>query len=237
MLLFLNISFAQDEMEIAEAKATKKDTRTFNITSLDGKNEKVKIIPDYVNRDLIVTCLKDTISIAGFWGVPAGIYLLNKNFIEIKYEVRGGSNFALGNTLILCVNNNKLYESMHVLRYATWDSDIKASYQIKISLVGNSKDNYKLNVNIHDYVDSKPNPEKNYNYKTQTILSFDTKRNVFYSIKKDIYKQFIPKSGKTAKQEVNGNFPMIILENETYYFINNRWYQPGRSNNNEMDEF
>jgi len=226
-----NLAFAQDILKIAEAKATKRDTKTFNIVSLDGKNEKVTITPDYLKRVLRMTCLKDTINIPDFWDVTPELHILNKSFIEIKYEVRGGSNLGLGNTLILCVNGSMLYEAMHVLRYTNWDSgDIKTNYQIKLIMVGNSKSNYKLNVGIHDDVYSKPNPEKNYTYNNQTVLSFDTRQNAFYSIKEGVYKHFIPKTGKTAKQKVDGNFPVIILGKETYYFINNRWYQPGISN-------
>ena len=222
---FINDAIAQDNLKNLEAKATQKGTKTFNIVSLDGKNEKVKIIPDYVNSVLKITCMKDTITIPDFWKVQPEINLLNKNFIEIRYAVRGGTGIGLGNTLILCVNGSKLYEAMHVLRYINGDSgDLKNDYHIELALNGDSNDNYKLRLSIHDDVFSKRKPNINYVYNNQTVLSFDTKQNAFYSIKEDIYDRSI-KSGNGKKQKVNGNYPVIILGKQTYYFINNRWHQ------------
>ncbi|MFI5140126.1 MAG: hypothetical protein ACHQIM_20060 [Sphingobacteriales bacterium] len=214
----------------------KRDTKTFNVVSLDGKIEKVKIIPDYVNRVLRMTCLQDTIAISDFWGVPPEIHILNRSFIEIRYEVRGGSNLGLGNTLILCVNDGKLYEAMHVLRYMNWDSgNQKENYHITLILNGEDRLNYRLIVHIHDNVYSKLEPETNYNYNNQTVLSFDTRRNVFYSIKETVSCHVATtKTGKTVKQKIVGDFPVIILGKQTYYFIKGRWYQ-SRSTN-EMDE-
>lgn len=235
-IFFINNLRAQDNLRNAEAKDTKRDTKILTIMSLNGKIERVKITPDYENSMLRMTCLKDTISIPDFWGVPPEIHLLNKSFIEIKYEVRGGSNLGLGNTLILCARSNKLFEALHVLRYTNWDSGgIKSDYHIKLFISENNKSNYKLNVHIHDNIYSKYNPERNYTYNNQTVLSFDARRNVFYSIKEDVYDHVtIPKTGKLTKQKVAGNFPVIILGKEIYYFINNRWYQLGSAN--EMNE-
>jgi hypothetical protein len=236
-ILFMNSAAAQDNLAIAEAKATKKDTRIFNIISLDGKNKMVKITPEYAKRELRITCLKDTISIGDFWVATPEIHVFGKKFIEIRYEVKGGTNLAMGNTLVLCVNSNSLYQAMHVLRYANWDSgDLKKDYHIKPILSGDNQNNYKLHVSIHDDVNSKREPEKNYTYNNQTILSFDKRQHVFYSVKQDVYDCFIRTGpGKKAQQKVSGNFPMIILGKKNYYFINNRWYQSG--DNNEMNEF
>jgi hypothetical protein len=237
VFIFLkNTSIAQDNLTTIEANDSKKDMRTFNIISLDDKNKKIMITPDYVNKVLRINCLKDTINIDNYWGVPPEIKILNKNFIEIKYEVRGGSNLGLGNMLILCVNGNLLYEAIHVLRYSNWQSYDKRDYLIKLFLTGNSKSNYKLNVHIHDDAYSKSNPETNYNYSNQTVLNFDTAKNVFYSLKEGIYNQNIAiKSNESTKQKINGNFPVIIFGKETYYFLNNRWYQLGTDN--VMHEF
>lgn len=235
--LFMHNAAAQDELAIAEAKATKKDTKTFNILSIDGKSKKVKITPDYVKKELRVTFLKDSISIVDFWGVPPEISILNKKFIQIHYSVRCGSNLGLGKTLILCVNGNTLYEAMHVLSYSNYDTDdLKTDYHIKPILSGDNKSNYRLQVSIHDDVNSKRDPEVNYTYNNQTVLTFDKRQHVFYSVKQDVYDRFIRTGpGTKAQQKVGGNFPMIILGKENYYFINNRWYQLG--DGNEMDEF
>lgn len=222
--LSFNLVFAQDILKEDEIKATKQDTRTYNLKSIDGKNQKVTIIPDYENHVLKITSLKETISISDFWGVPPEIRLLNKNFIRINYSVRGGSGVGLGNTMIICVNGSHLYQAMHVLRYLTGESGgIQEEYRVKLHLVGNSVNNYKLKASIHDFVDSKPFPKENYVYDNNTTLAFDVRQNVFYSVKQGIYDRFITTKNKT-KQKVNGNFPMIILGKDTYYFINGKWY-------------
>ena len=235
LTLSFNHAFAQDELKTYEAKATGKDTKTYHIISIDGKNQTVKIVPDYANHVLKMICLKDIITIDDFWGEPPDIRLLNKNFIAINYAVRGGSGVGLGNTLIICVDGQHLYKAMHVLRYLTGESgEQQEEYRIKLRLVGNSVNNCKLKVSVHDFVDSKPRPKENYAYDNNTVLAFDTQQNVFYSVKQDIYDHFITAKNKT-KQKIAGNFPMIILGKETYYFINGRWYTGGLSK--DMFEF
>jgi hypothetical protein len=223
-MLSLSHVLAQDVMEIDKAKDTKKDTKTYHVKSLDDKNATVKVVPDYVNRVLRITYLKDVININDFWGIPPAIRLLNKKFIEIKYEVRGESNVGLGNTLILCVKGPHLYQAMYALRYANGETgDEQEEYRIRLDISGNNVNNYKLNVHIHDYLNSKHGPETNYVYDNNTVLAFDTRQNVFYSVKDRLYDHFITTKNKT-KQKVAGTFPVIILGKETYYFINGRWY-------------
>ncbi|WP_143020877.1 hypothetical protein ACRQ5D_12660 [Mucilaginibacter sp. P25] len=234
-ILYFDHSSAQDWLKTAEAKAAKRDTKIYHLTSIDGKNQTVKIVPDYANHVLKMICLKDIITIDDFWGETPDIRLLNKNFIEINYAVRGGSGVGLGNTLIICVEGQHLYKAMHVLRYLTGESgEQQEEYRIKLHLVGNSINNCKLKVSVHDFVDSKPRPKENYAYDTNTVLAFDMQQNVFYSVKQDIFDHFITTRNKT-KQKIAGNFPMIILGKETYYFINDRWYSGNL--NKEMFEF
>ncbi len=226
-IFLINNVLAQDSLTTLEAKDTKGDTKIFNITSLEDRQEKVKIIPDYVDRVLKICCSKDTININDFWGVPPESRLLNKKFIVIKYEVRGGSNLGLGNTLILCLNHHKLCEAIHVLRYTNWDSeDLKTNYHIKLRLDGGNINNYKLTVYVHDDVNSKKEPETNYIYDNETILSFDKRLNVFYNIKETMGGDYLVSNKEnTTQQKINGNFPVVILGRQVYYSINNKWYE------------
>lgn len=242
-LLFISLAnfvFAQDKLEVAARReATEEESKTLVIKSLDGKDQKIRVVPDYVHRILRATCNKYSININQFWGVSPEISVLSKNFIRIDYEVRGGSNLGLGNTIILCVNDGKLYEALHVLRYVQWDSgDLETHYDLKLVLSGNSKRNYKLIADIRDTVLSEPKPQENYIYKNQTVLSFDTVRKAFYSVKENVYNRFITNfslKGKKQTQPIRGNFPVVILGKETYYLIDNHWYQQG--DGNKMDEF
>jgi len=242
LFLFSNILSAQNRVKAAEDEDSKRDTKTFSIQSLDGKDQVVHIMPDYPKHVLRISCLKDTISLLDYWDVPPETVMLNKSFIKLEYAVRGGSDLGLGNMIILCVNNNKLYEAMHVLRYIdsqlSYVEDEKnfnehSNYVIKVTLSGNTKNNYKLNISVHDEVKSTSNPESIYNYQNQSVLNFDVNKNVFYSIKDDLYgsyKVYLPGRKKKAKQKIRGNFPVIILGKETYYFIKDSWYSIGRDN-------
>ena len=235
---FRNISIALDELTSAEAKGSKKDTKAYVITSLDGKRQKVIVMPDYVNRVLKIICLNDTVRIGHYWDVPPEAHMLGNNFIKVDYEVRGGSNLGLGNTMILCVNHNKLYITMHSLRYSKWeDGRAYMYYNVKLGLVGNSKNGYKLKAAIKDTVFSKETPSDNYGYNNISILHFDSDQKVFYSIKQSISGFILhdERNKPTHKEIVRGNFPIILLGPEKYYFVNGKWYQV--KDNFELSEF
>ncbi|SDT65937.1 hypothetical protein SAMN05216490_4666 [Mucilaginibacter mallensis] len=242
LLVLFKSAFAQDQLKIAEDSDSKKDTQICTIKALDGNDQKVHVMPDYFNRLLKISCLKDTITIFDYWGVPAEVTVLNKNFIKISYAVRGGSDISLSNVMVLCINGGRLYEAMHVLEHVSSESEgekelYRNIYKITMTLSGDDKKNYKLHVGIHDSVKSRATPAINYNYNNQTVLSFDAGRNVFYSIKEDIYDSFAvyPTTQKNYKEKLKGNYPVIILGKETYYYIKGGWYNLGR--NNELSGF
>ena len=212
--------------------------RTYQIKSLDGRNSNVKIWDDFENGTVRIIYLKDTINVYESTGIDK-TEILNNNFIEINYRFRGGSDIAVGNVVILCVNNNKLCEAAHVEGYINWDvHGEKADNHIKISLGGSNKKNYKLNVNVYDRFSSKNEPQSNYKYYNRSILYFDVNRNVFYSLKKDVYQSFAiydHKTNKENKQQIRGNYPVIILGKDNYYFIKNEWCSVG--DNNQLSNY
>ncbi|MBB3056809.1 hypothetical protein [Mucilaginibacter gotjawali] len=231
LALFRLTANAQDFVKTKEDNDSKKDAKKFTLRSMDGKVQQVHLVPDYFRHILRISCLKDTITDYDFWGVPVETRILNKQFLEIKYAVRGGSGIGAQDIMLLCVSNNKLCESLHAQRLLTGESgDGQENYNIKIvALEGVNNKTYKLIVDVHDARNSKRDPAADYNYNNQTTLSFDTNRNVFYSIKQDLYNSFInmynPKNHKTFKKPIGGNFPASILGKETYYFIKGGWYQ------------
>jgi len=230
-----NKSFAQDKLSEALIGDSKYDTRAYQIQSLDGKNQTVHIMPIYEKHVLKISCLNDTLIDDDFWDVPPITEVLNKNFIEIRYEVRGGSGLGLGNILLLCVNGNKLFEAMHVLRYLSSEGGgEKTNYNLKLTLNGNNKRNFKLIVDIHDRDWSRYSPEINYDYRNRSILSFDVHQNIFFSLKEGNYNSAII-DDKKPKQQVKGVFPVIILGKENYYFIGGNWYN--LENGNEFYKY
>ena len=239
IIFFGNIVFAQDKLTEALARDSKRDTKAYFIRSLEGQKSKVIVMPDYVNHVLRIYCLKDTVRVDGYWDVPPKVNLLGNNFIKVDYEVKGGSGVGLGNTVILCISRNKLFEAMHALRYLTGEGAGELdSYKISVNLISNYKKIYKLTVKIHDEVHSKYTPKINYNYNNKTVLSFDPDKNVFYSIKENLYgtfKVYDAKIEKDIQQQFRGNYPVIILGKNNYYFIKDGWYALG--DNNSLEKY
>jgi len=227
---------AQDMLKIAEDKDSKRDTKECKIQSLEGKGQTIHIMPDYYNNVLKISCLKDTIVVNA---APTEIHIIDRKFAMISYDVRGGSNLGLGNLLLLCVSQNKLFEAMHVLKYVNSETgDEKETYNLKAVLFSTHKKAYQLNVDIADKAWWRYHPEMDYKYYNRSVLNFDVKRKVFYSLKEDIYDGFVvtdaPK-GKSHKQKLAGNYPVIILGKEDYYFINGEWCE--KDDNNEYAVF
>jgi hypothetical protein len=223
------------------------DNKTYNIQSFDGTNNELHVITDLGDDILRVSCLKDTLRIHDLISIIGNIHILNRNFLEIFYEVRSGSDEDVQYMLLLCVNKKKLYEAMDITSLSTGEFratynkkadaltlyDESSLYKINASLTGNSKKNYQLKVNINDSVRSKHDPTTSYSYHNNSVLNFDPFRNVFYSVKKDVYETFKVYDFKTEseyKQQVRGNFPEIILGDMDYYYIKGEWYEVGNNN-------
>jgi hypothetical protein len=237
-ILFRNISIAQDELTEMLARDSKRDTKAYFIKSLEGQKRKIVIMPDYVNHNLAINCLKDTVWIEPFWGVPPEVHILGSNFIRVDYAVRGGSNLGLGNTMILCVSHNKLCVALHILRYSKWeDGRAYMYYGVKMSLSADNKYGYRLKTSIKDTVSEKETPSDNYSYKDISVLNFDSGRKIFYSVKKPVsgFILFNAQGDSKHKEFVRGYFPIILLGSETYYFIKDKWYQT--KDNFELSEF
>ncbi len=225
LFIFKSMSFAQDELLENRIVQTKKDAKTFNIQSLEGKALKVKVLPDYVHNILCIIYSTDTLKVFDYWGVPPQTSYLSKEFLKINYEVRGGSNLGLGNSLIICVSNNKLYEALHVLRYADWESELVKTYNVKFAFV-TAKKEYMLTTSIRDKSSSTENPETNYGYQSTGKLHFDKKLKVFYSIKKNLYDTLkVSYPNITYRREIQGNFPEVILGDNKYVFIGGQWFE------------
>lgn len=228
LILFFskNILLAQDELLENRIVQAKKDTRTFNIQSLEGKTVSVKVLPDYARNILCVIHLNDTVKVFDYWDVAPKTAYLSKHFLRIDYEVRGGSNLGLGNSMIICVSNNKLYEALHVLQYTDWESgELVKKYDVKFALV-TRKENYMINASVRDKSISTNNPETNYKYTNRSQLHFDKKLKVFYSIKQNLYDTLkVTYHDTTYKRKIEGNFPEVLLEDNKYVLIGGQWFE------------
>ena len=243
LIMFRNVAIAQDQLKIAEDEDSKRDTKVYNITSLDGKSEQIHIMPDYPGHKLRVSYNTYSLKINDLWGVPVEIHLLNKSFIQVIIRVRAGSNEGLENMMIFCVDKNKLCEAMSINSSSNFDYGNyygRGIYEVKVFLKGSSKKDYKLDAHIHDDAHSKKSPQTNYNYESQTVLNFDVNQDVFYSIKDflpGIFTIYDSKTNKPYKQKINSYYPMMILGKMDYYFFKGEWYEIEKGNKLSKESF
>jgi hypothetical protein len=215
------ITKAQDPVKLGEDKGSKRDTKAYTMQSLEGKSAAVHFMPNYFGHVLKISYLKDTVTINDFWGVPADVFILKRKFMEIDYAVRGGSGFGHDYLLMLCVSHGHLHKCMYVIKYEHSEGGgMQSDYNLHLLLTGTTIYNFKLNVTVAD--------KRN----NLSVLSFDVKNAVFYSVKKDFYEEFSLKNerGITRKEKLGDSYPELILGSEVYYYINNNWYTLDESN-------
>src|ERR1700744_6153897 len=96
--------------------------RTFDMKSLSEDPLRITVQKALGELSLIITCGKDSIKVdevvdLNFTRIFGG------HFLEVNCTWRVGTNQDRRNTIILCVNKNKLIESMHVKSYSSFDLD------------------------------------------------------------------------------------------------------------------
>lgn len=218
---------AQDELTEALKKDSKRDIKVYALQSLEGKNVAIHIMPHYDERLLKISCETDTITLDG---ETVDIAYFGSNFLQLKYGTRGGSNLALGNTLILCVSNNKLYEALHILGYSHWDATTEKKYSVRLALRSSKKD-FALTAKVTDWSVSTDDPESDYHYTNQTMLKFDGKLKIFYSIRQNVFDTLnVVYPNLNYKRYIEGNFPKVLLGDEQYFFIGGQWFEIYKNN-------
>ena len=214
--------------------------QTFHLKSFDGSEKSINLFPVDEKGLLTITCAKDTVKINDFTGIDTGV-VLNKNFLLVRYSIRGGSGMHVRRSLILSVRDNIICQSLHITSLFSEEFidfrkqhkssdlvDVSSLYKVDFSLKGNDMSNYLLNTMVHDEKKSKDAPQTNYNHDYDIILSFDTSRNVFYNKLEPISQYFTifdPKTSSEIKQYIMGTFPMVKLGQYKYYYIKGEWYE------------
>jgi hypothetical protein len=235
VFLFITPSKAQDKNYV--------DLQTCTIQSFEGVSQSIFVLLDYNDR-IKISCLKDTLCIYNSYGVEGKPIVLNKNLLEIIYALKVGSNIRERRAIFICVSGNKLHVPLHIESLLSSELtevfdkradslklfDEKRIYQVRLKLVGENKNDYKLYANIHDENVSKYDPSTNYNNDAKAILNFDEKENIFYDDYRSIDAVFTvwhPEIESEKKQHIAGVFPVVRLGKVEYYFINDEWFEKG----------
>jgi hypothetical protein len=220
LLTFLTFLYFSDNNVIAQ---------TYSVESFQGVKTKIKLYYKPFSGILRITCLKDTFFINNYMALE-DVRLLNNKFLKITYVERAGSNMDRMNVLLLCIDSSKLFESMHIMSFNTFETgDEHMLFTVKIKFAGNNKGTYKIEAIIHDESKSKMHPEKNHSYNKKTSLSFDSSHNVFYNSRKDESGYLVdnPWEKVPVKHFISGTFPAIIIDKDEYYYMNGTWCEKG----------
>ena len=212
--------------------------QTYSVESFEGKTVNIRITENVPGKSWYlakVSCLTDSIFLDGYNGIKEA-HLLNRNFLEIIYDTRGGSGAQMRNTLILSIKGNKINVALLVDSFGrAFGGDIDGSlYVVKFNITGTNKSNLKLIARIYDRHHSNSNPKLNYIKNKKVVLNYDLDKNIFYSSYQKIAQSFTihnPKSQLSTKQKINAWLPIIAMDKNYYYLINGECYNKDSDNN------
>jgi hypothetical protein len=210
--------------------------QTYQVQSFDGAPSHVRVVQRPSEQGLAISCLRDTLILADCWALDQ-VKVLNKQFLQITYAIRAGSNEGLGSTLLLCVNQGKLRQALKVESYRNYDMrnlahipgnvDEYELFQIQTQLLGTTSKTYKLKLIIHDESRSKTTPATNHLSTKQVVLSFDASRQLFYTRQEKVTSRIYvldPKTDKVIALKEKDLVPVIALPTSTYYFVKGEWF-------------
>lgn len=224
-------------------------SQQFKLQSLDGAKIEFRLSKNDQNI-LSIIYASDTVYVRDVKDIKSARVLGNR-FLMINYGVRAGTGISSTRTLLLSGYNRKLIKSLDVTssfreEFLDFDNhvtspmkvEVKSIYSVELSLVGNSKDSYKLGGKILDERSSVHESKTNYKRNWTETLNFDKNQQVFYNLYEDISGFFTvwdSQIQKRVKQSIKGRFIVIKLGNYKYYYIKGCWYQ--KSNKNELTKY
>ncbi|MDO7846541.1 hypothetical protein Q5H92_09255 [Hymenobacter sp. M29] len=228
--------------------AYRASAQTYRLRSLEGVEVSVRVNNEPVNFNklnklnkqqgrcyLSVVSGKDTVFVYDAWAPGTG-KVLNQQFLQIDYPVRGGTNVGLGSTLVLCVAKGKLCQAFKLPTYHQTDlynPDYHKLYQIRLRLVGTTPQTYQFYLTTHNEIRSESEPATNHNITTQAVLKFDAQRHLFHNGLKRPPSPFAildDKTERVIKWKVTEPLPVIEWDNSVQYFIQGAWYGAARTN-------
>jgi len=211
--------------------------QTFQLQSFDGALSQVRVVQRPSEQGLAISCLRDTLVLADCWALDH-VKVLNKQFLQITYAIRAGSNEGVGNTLLLCVNQGKLRQALKVESYRNYDMrnvyhvpgnvDDYELFQLQTQLLGTTSKTYKLKLLIHDESRSKTTPATNHLSTKQVVLRFDASCQLFYTRQEKVTPRIHvldPKTDKVLALRGKDLVPVIALPTSTYYFVKGEWFE------------
>ena len=205
------------------------EVMTYAIQTFDSVSEKVTIFEKPFGHKLTIKCAHDRLTIGDFYCLTK-VHFFRTDLLEIVYSPRGGSDQGYDNVLILGIDKGKFCIAMHAQSVNEYSiPDEYGLYELRLKPSGGTLPDFQLAVSIHEILKSGTKPSKNYDRRHGYVLKFDVKKRIFYNGVQHlnaIYKFDDNASGKDKL--LAGDYPVIDLGKDVYYFIGNLWYE--RSN-------
>jgi hypothetical protein len=217
--------------------------QTYRLRSLEGPVVSVQVNSKPVNYNknshqgrcyLSVVHGTDTVFVYDAWA-NGTVKVLNQQFLQFDYPVRGGTNVGLGSTLVVCVANGKLCQTLKLPTYLQTDlysPDYHELYKVRLRLSGNTSQTYQFHLATHNEIRSERDPTSNHNSTTQDVLKFDAGRLIFYSGFRRVPALFPvvdEKMEQVVTLRISEPLPVIKWNNCVQYFIKNEWYGASRT--------
>ncbi|MBS1532054.1 MAG: hypothetical protein JSU01_17265 [Bacteroidetes bacterium] len=204
---------------------------TYDLQSFDGKLYNVAVSQKPFTKRLNISCGNDSLVFIDVMGMDS-VHFLNKNFLEILYSPRGGSDLGLQNTVVICIEKGKLHVAMEIESAAqSAGPDEWSEYYSTAELKGNDETDYQFLIKTNDRYHSDKHPKKNHNLNAKFGVKYDSERKIFYNTYRDVnavvgdweVPGFKTKT-KTKLTYMKGHYPAIVLGDEEYYYIKGCWY-------------
>src|SRR3569833_70480 len=220
-------------------QANGQDFHDYNVLSLDGSNQKIGLNYNEVHETLKLSLLKDSLCVYGVSYLDT-VITLNSQFLLVHYGIRGGSGIHVKRALLICVKNDKLFQSLDITSVFNEEFidfskqvdtlnpvDRKTVYECKLTISGNDIHDYKLNALVHREKKLKEIPSQYFSSDQTFKLNFDPIKNIFFNSVREVSQYFNVFSEKTvseSRQYFLGK-PAITLGDFKYYYNNDAWYE------------
>ena len=207
-------------------------TMTYTLESFDGHPTKVTLYDKPFGNPFYVSTSTDRFVINDYWS-EVSTRRINRHFLALTYAVRCGTGVGSHRTAIICVNQGKLYQAVHLeSQLSGYDQDVASLFDLQLKLTGDNTHNYRLVIrSCNDTINGNPQEIKRH-YQYAGTLRFDPATCCFRSSRKVISKTisvYDPKTGKLLRRKFAGPYSYTRVGTAEYYLVDREWYSVGEN--------
>jgi hypothetical protein len=225
------------------------EEHTCTLYSLGDKPIKISINYNHASDKLAIRSgPSDALCLHGCRGFIDSIRIINSHFLELHFQITGGTGVRLERYVLVCVSKGRLHRAIDVLSVIesrfkeTFVKEVDSLHLYdehsvqKFNVLGlkNRESSFELTAEEYHYEKSKFRPEKNYVLQDTVNLEFDLQSDIFYAKSEKIYGDYTIDSDDNLQHEKRSfsgeEYPMIKINDNRYFFINGEWYMNDQEN-------